>query len=193
MADSHDVNTEQIASAGDVVLVVGTQTEVKLLISSTVLSSASKVFAALLGPAFREGQGLASASQPKQTTLREDEPQAMSDMCNFLHGRAVVGFLEVAPSARILSIAIAADKYACVDAQRSYSRAILSAHLRVFNHESMLVSGELMLAAYLLDSSEAFSEATSRLISGTTSEYSELLNQRLGLPYSRECTLQLGV
>jgi hypothetical protein len=86
MAEDGELPTQPIAYAADLVLIVGTPATVKLSVSSIVLKDSSKVFAALLGPNFAEGQP-AATSGLKEVTLADDDPSAMSDMCFLLHGR----------------------------------------------------------------------------------------------------------
>ena len=87
MADSSDADTELIASSPDVVLVVGKppkneqeRPEARLLVSSTTLISSSKVFAAMLGPSFREGRELKNSTPPMEIRLPEDDAVPMSQM-----------------------------------------------------------------------------------------------------------------
>ena len=70
----------KIARAPDVILIVGDAESTRLLVSSEVLMESSKVFAALLGPKFQEGQETGTVIHPKEVTLKEDNAAAMSDM-----------------------------------------------------------------------------------------------------------------
>ena len=58
---------------GDVIFVV--EDKVKLLVSSTVLSVSSRVFGAMFGPRFSEGQNNTSA-EPKEVRIPEDDAKA---------------------------------------------------------------------------------------------------------------------
>ena len=69
-----DIKTELIASSPDFVFVVGTPTKAKLMVSSAILANSSKVFAALLGPKFLEGQNIGSATV-KEVKLPDDDPE----------------------------------------------------------------------------------------------------------------------
>jgi hypothetical protein len=99
MAEDGGLPTQSIAYAADLVLVVGTPATLKLSVSSIVLKDSSKVFAALLGPHFGEGQP--STSGIKEVTLAEDDPSAMSDMCFLLHGRPLDKLLKAMGIAEI--------------------------------------------------------------------------------------------
>jgi hypothetical protein len=61
----------------------GTDTPANLLVSSKVLSLASPVFAALLGPKFLEGDHLRRGVSPI-IELHDDDPTAMALICNIL-------------------------------------------------------------------------------------------------------------
>ncbi|EME88678.1 uncharacterized protein MYCFIDRAFT_7388, partial [Pseudocercospora fijiensis CIRAD86] len=78
---------KKIAQLGDLILEVG-GSKAKLLVSSTVLTSLSKVFAALLGPHFKEGQVQRSAETPQVVDLPEDDAAAMTNMCMLLHAQS---------------------------------------------------------------------------------------------------------
>lgn len=180
MTESTGMQNEAIASSSDVILVVGEPAQIKLLVSSAVLTGASKVFAALLGPDFLEGQGKRTSTQQQEITLLEDDATAMSDMCRLLHGKYVEGFLRTPGTDRILAFAIVVDKYACADALRLQSQAILYANLHHFTHPDFERFGRQIAAAYLLDHSLLFTFFTRRLIQETTQEAYSLLETAFG-------------
>lgn len=90
MAESKELKLQRIDRDGDIILVVGTPRHKpqktrpmdmrKLLVSSTTLIRASRVFATMLGPNFREGQELAASTQPTEICLPDDKPDAMAHM-----------------------------------------------------------------------------------------------------------------
>jgi hypothetical protein len=176
MADDNDIETRVIADNGDIVLVVGQQPALKLLVSSSVLSKASKVFTALFGPHFREGQQAQNESQPREVILQDDEAEPMSQMCHLLHGEQVNSFLTVTSSFTLLDFAITVDKYDCMDALRAYSQATLLRRLMLSLKTNLLDTGRLMVTAYLLDNGCAFKSLTGRLIGSYTMDYSSLLS-----------------
>ena len=181
MAEATEIETKKIAGDGDVILIVGEPAEAKLLVHSVVLTAASKVFSALLGPNFREGQAVRSSEQPKEIKLPEDDARAMSDMCHLLHGKHVDELLKAVTSARVLSYAIVVDKYACVDALRMQSHAILFAHLDYYTFRlDMTINGRMVVATYLLEHAPSFKRATKRLIIGVNEQYSDLLKRDFG-------------
>jgi hypothetical protein len=177
MADDNNIETRVIAGNGDICLVVGQQPALKLVVSSTVLSKASKVFAALFGPHFREGQRTEHDSQPREVDLHDDEAEPMSQMCHLLHGEQVKSFLAVTSSTNILQFAITVDKYDCVDALHAYSQAILLRTLMFTATTDLLQNGQMMVAAYLLNNDCAFKYVTSSLIGNCTKDYIALLSK----------------
>lgn len=75
----------KIDLAGDVVLKVGpSEPTVDLFVSSKALSLASPVFAAMFSPHFKEVSAL-SPVHPSEVVLPEDDPDAMTLLCNCLH------------------------------------------------------------------------------------------------------------
>jgi hypothetical protein len=74
-----------ISPDGDVVLVVGPW-NVRLRIHSQCLRCASKVFGAVFGPHWSEGQGLSKES-PREVPLVEDDADALRTICCVIHYR----------------------------------------------------------------------------------------------------------
>ncbi|KAI5360468.1 putative SKP1/BTB/POZ domain superfamily protein [Septoria linicola] len=153
-----------IAERGDLILHVGgtkdakRQDVKKLLVSSAILIQLSKVFAAPLGPHFREGQASRSESDPHVIELPEDNANAIEDMCNLLHLN-VVGDLSrpkaKSDAPRVLCLAVAIDKYDLVDVLRLQWLGLLHA---ISTEGPQLVAA----AAYVLDQPDAFWAATRR-------------------------------
>lgn len=72
---------------GDLVLLVGSEAT-PIRVSSRVLSLASPVFAAMLGPNFAEAQPLSdNVSREWTVSLPDDDLHAMQRLCRFLHSR----------------------------------------------------------------------------------------------------------
>ena len=74
--------------AGDLALLVGPD-QLSIRVSSKVLSLASPVFAAMIGPKFAEGQAFLgnqlSSSSPISMSLPEDDVEAMVLFCTTIH------------------------------------------------------------------------------------------------------------
>lgn len=98
--------------------------------------------------------------------LPEDDPAAMSDICLLLHGEEVESLSSTATSKRILSYAIAVDKYHCLKALRLYSQGILLAWLDRNQKQTDEGAAEARIAAaaYLLEHRRTFSLTTERLM-----------------------------
>ena len=72
MAHTDDVTQEDITPDGDIILIVGQDPKTKLRVSSACLVASSPVFAAMLGPRFREGQATGTVEKRKEIVLRDD-------------------------------------------------------------------------------------------------------------------------
>jgi hypothetical protein len=103
----------EVASGGDVVLVVG-EDKVKLRVHSLFLNTALKPFYALFGPDFSEGQNI-TRDCPKEIILPEDNADTLKIICSVIHlwNSAVPGF---PTPGEAFPVAITADKYDCIDA-----------------------------------------------------------------------------
>jgi len=83
----NNLSFEDFAPGGDVVFIVKGETRVRVY--SDVMKHASKVFAAMLGPNFKEGHALAKASAaPVEIPLPEDAPEPFGWICRALHCQA---------------------------------------------------------------------------------------------------------
>lgn len=158
-----------IAENGDIILDVGEpDNKLKLLVSSDVLTTSSKVFAALLSPNFAEGQSDRSAQSPQTIPLPEDMPKHTKLMCQLLHGTVSPEELKDTSSSQILSLATLVDKYCLTQTLQYHSQALL---LAAMNYNDPLYPdvhlGELAAAAYLFRRSDCFTAATERLMKET--------------------------
>lgn len=115
---------------------------------------------------FSEGQGLGEGGEPKDISLVEDNPTAVSDICHLLHGEDVEEFSGTASASRILSFAIAVDKYDCLKPLRLHGQGILLAWLAQNPKQTEVGAeeGQIMAAAYLLKQRRAFFLITQRLM-----------------------------
>lgn len=76
----------EIDDDGDVVPVVGSPPEARLLVCSSTLRKTSPVFKAMIDGEFREGRSAPRSTDASQeVALPDDSGQAVSDMCDFLH------------------------------------------------------------------------------------------------------------
>jgi hypothetical protein len=110
VTERSDSSTADIAPDGDIILLVGAEMK-RLRAHSLVLKSASRVFNAMLGPRFSEGQKL-DDKESTEIDMPEDDAEAMETMLNVIHGynNAVYDSLD---TSQILRVAITADKFDC--------------------------------------------------------------------------------
>ncbi|KAL2037631.1 hypothetical protein N7G274_009576 [Stereocaulon virgatum] len=165
--------TEMIAPDGDVILIVGPD-KARLRVHSHALKMASKVFSAMLGPHFREGQGL-NGFLPREISIPDDDPDAMLAICNVLH-HCNNSLPNVISPISIVRVAIAADKYDCVVALKY----VMSHWLDFTGITNSLELVYLAAAAYLFNNARGFEEATRRLIFGHRGSYTSLAEDEYG-------------
>jgi hypothetical protein len=164
----------EIAADGDIILVVG-HDGVKLRVHSLILKTASKVFSAMLGPYFSEGQNI-TKDCPKEILLPEDDADALKIICEITHlqNSAVPDSL---PPSAVIQLAITADKYDCVPALK-----FASAHwLEPRESQAVADLALLMAAAYILDDAQGFMEVSRSMIIQHDGSYLLLANEELEL------------
>lgn len=146
-----------VAADGDVILVVGPE-QAKLRVLSLFLNAASKPFSAMFGPDWKEGQDILDRDGPVEILLPEDNADALKVICAVIHHQNNEVPQDLA-AGEILGIAVAADKYDCVDALK-------------FASANWLLPGgkeakDLMLlaaAAHLFQNAQAFKDITRELV-----------------------------
>ncbi|KAH6673377.1 hypothetical protein B0J14DRAFT_562842 [Halenospora varia] len=145
---------------GDVLFVVGCdKLTARLRVSSKVLSLASPVFAAMFSPRFKEGSSLNSGC-PYELPLPEDEPEAMTLLCNCLHFRTdhIPRSVEFS---LLKALAILCDKYNVANAISAWNILWLQKW-----ETSKCEDGfeGLLTVIYALDCAEAFAKISRRAI-----------------------------
>ncbi|KAK5717005.1 hypothetical protein LTR17_016147 [Elasticomyces elasticus] len=180
MTGIQTIGITTIVRDGDVVLRIGTPPTMKLLVSSTTLIEASKVFAALLGPNFNEGQKPRTPEKPVEVALPEDDADSIADMCRLLHGKPAPKLERLVLAKRILQFAVAVDKYACVGPLRLSVQGLLLGYLESHAHPSFRDIGSIAASAYLLRHPRAFLITTKRLIMEGTAWFSLLAAEDYG-------------
>ncbi|KAK4620128.1 hypothetical protein CLAFUW4_10891 [Fulvia fulva] len=81
---------EDIAADGDVILIVGNDDDKRRIrVASSILSAASPVLKALLGPHFREGSQPRSSASPVEILMPDDDSTAMTYVCRLIHYKPV--------------------------------------------------------------------------------------------------------
>jgi hypothetical protein len=149
--------TEMIAPDGDVILIVGPD-KVRLRVHSHALKMASKVFSAMLGPHFREGQGL-NGFLPREIVIPDDDAEVITTISNVIHHRNDL-VPDVLSPKEVVKLAIITDKYDCAITLKHAMAKWLE--LRDVKHPQELLC--LMAAAYLFNNAKAFEETTRELI-----------------------------
>lgn len=107
---------------GDVILLVGTENSKSIRASSKVLTLASPVFAAMLGPNFSEGSKLSTA-QPYELHLPEDDPEAIIWLCLILHYQRQID--DGMTLSLFENLALVCNKYDCANSLSSWSKVWL--------------------------------------------------------------------
>lgn len=110
----------EIVPDGDLVLMVGPK-ETKLRVRSTLLMFSSKAFSVMLGPDWKEGLNMRDRDGSFQLSLPDDNAAALKIICSIIHYQNK----EVSrtfPTGDALAVAVAADKYDCVNALKFASK-----------------------------------------------------------------------
>ncbi|KAF2033412.1 hypothetical protein EK21DRAFT_58568 [Setomelanomma holmii] len=125
---------EVIAKRGDALLELfkEQQPACTLLVSSHVLSLASRVFEAMFNGNFTEGQDL-SAPSPKKVALREDNPDSIMLLAKITHMK-ISDIPETIALTHLADLAIACDTYQCTEAVQSWSRVQVAQRLASPGH-----------------------------------------------------------
>ena len=196
--------THAIAPTGDMILVVGEE-KTELRVHSVCMRTASKVFDAMFGPRFSEGQP-SNGDLPKEIQMPHDDAGAMTTICSVIHHRndLLPDVLEPEDSAETLLVA---DKYDCVllvlkqatfqwlnSKERTcvllvLERAMKQAMFQWLDSKEPvppLDLGNLLIAAYVCNNSVAFRRITQKLITCTSQPYHLLINTEfdVGIPSS---------
>ena len=168
MEVDQDIQVEAICPGGDLILLVGNQSnpksKSKLLVSSTVMCNTSPVFRRMLRPYFREGRALRSPSTPQEISLPEDSSQGMATMCGLLHYN--IAYLDGCnwTSERLAELASTLDKYACCEVLRLPAQALISQYLERNGKEASIKELiQITAASYVVDDRRSFIFATRRL------------------------------
>jgi len=175
-----------ISPDGDVVLVVGPR-NVRLRIQSQCLRCASKVFDAMFGPTWSEGQGLSKESL-QEVPLVEDDADALRIICCVIHHRNNDVPQSLTPM-EVLQIAIEADKYDLTVALKYASAQWLKPKGKP-EREDM---GYLLAAAFLFGDMDMFVANTLALILHYKESYLEFLDDEITsqiIPWKTFCMQQ---
>ncbi|KAI2481028.1 btb poz domain-containing protein [Pyrenophora tritici-repentis] len=169
-SDDSAIAQTDIATDGDVIFVVGPQKK-KMRVCSVILSNASACFRTMFGPHFAEGKNLKS-NDPKEIPMRDDDADALEILCNVIHLRNDAVPQSLSPT-DVFGVAVAADKFGCAVALKYASTVWL-------NPKGVKEISDLcylMIAAYILDNPQAFSDITLAMIFSHVGSYLSLADQ----------------
>ncbi|KAL6715638.1 hypothetical protein ACLMJK_006599 [Lecanora helva] len=148
---SSNVRNIEPDPSGDLVLILGDPSEQTYIrVSSKILSIASPVLAAMLGPKYAEGNTL-STTGSLELTLPEDDPEAMVWVCNIVHLKQSFTHISVALMEKI---AVTCDKYDMSGALSVWGEAWLS-HIDL-STDGEARYGRLLWIAYALGCQTVF-------------------------------------
>jgi hypothetical protein len=160
--NSGEDSVAEIAPDGDVVFIVGRE-NVRLRVHSLILRSASKIFGAMFGPNWSEGQRL-SKDLPTEVSLPEDDAEAMRTILCVIHLRNDL-VPEHLTTQDFLQIAIEVDKYDLTIALKFASSVWLNLPSRApLGITSIEQTKHLMAAAFLFGNTNMFKRHTETLI-----------------------------
>ncbi|KAF5697377.1 hypothetical protein FGLOB1_12804 [Fusarium globosum] len=173
MANTTSAPIVEIVPDGDIILAVGSD-KTKILVKSTLLRAASNPFSAMLGPNWKEGHDMRHHNGPFEIPLPEDNATAMEIICSVIHFQND-RIPQTLPASDVLAIAIAADKYDCMNALQFTSKAWLQ-ELKAKPEDLMLLAA----AAYLFRDAKAFREITAALVLNHQGSYLALSGGNVG-------------
>jgi hypothetical protein len=163
-------STIEIDAKGDLVLKVGTKSPKLLRVCSKNMAMVSKVFDALLGPRFREGQTQHDSDDP--LSLPDDDPNAMAVLCKLAHFK-ITKESEV-KALDLAELVFLCDKYDCIGTFGVFLRSVLARWLKeksVANHSRTPRNNHqqihLMTAfaiAFLINDTESFWTMSNEII-----------------------------
>ncbi|KAK3652909.1 hypothetical protein LTR56_004857 [Elasticomyces elasticus] len=166
-----------IVEEGDVILVLDDGKK-RIKVSAALLSMASPVFKAMLGPHFLEGQVQRSPENPQNIHLPEDDPEAMVTLSKLVHfdtpHQSALG------PGSLRKVAVLADKYDCTHAISLQAETLLNRHARslafcrgnVQDHDILPLLACFTTSAYLLRKDVEFGHFTRCMVLDIVSPYS---------------------
>ncbi|KAH7247245.1 uncharacterized protein BKA55DRAFT_701558 [Fusarium redolens] len=160
MDNATDTSTDksrEIVSDGNILLVVGPD-KTRLRVKSMLLMAASNPFSTMLGPNWKEGHDMRHHHGPFEVSLPDDNATALEIICSIIHFQNDKVPRTLA-AADVLAVAVAADKYDCLNALNFASKTWLRECKG--NPEDLML---LATAAYLFRNAQAFKELTSALV-----------------------------
>ncbi|KAL9567516.1 hypothetical protein ACKAV7_008280 [Fusarium commune] len=112
-----------IVPDGDIFLVVGPE-KTKLHVKSMLLMAVSKPLSVMLGPDWKEGHDMRHHNGPFVVSLPDDNATALEIICSVIHFQNDK-IPRTLAAGDVLAVAVAADKYDCLNALQFASKALL--------------------------------------------------------------------
>lgn len=131
-----------------------------LLVSSKIMSLASPVFKAMLGPHFKEGKKRMNPDEPREVVLKEDDPEAIKWICWKLHHRH--GLDMVIEMGAIHGIAIVIHKYDLAGGLQDQAALVIQKHLNSTARYDTLA--ELIFCCIMFEDSCSFHDVTHKMV-----------------------------
>lgn len=151
---------------GDVTLEVGPPgAKRSLRVSSSVLSLGSPVFTAMLNSTFIEGT-VPTDGSTRTISLQEDNPRAVTTLCNVLHHQTHCGRVEKFND--LDQLAILCDKYDCARALKPWTRLWLLRWRGSVSREDNF--WKMLYISYALDDRTAFYAASQGIVQHYTED-----------------------
>lgn len=141
-------------------------THVRLLVSSTILATASPVFKTMLHGRFAEALLSFSRANPPTIYLGDDDPSAMMEFCRVMHHAP--GIYKEMTCKTMEGLAVLCDKYMCAHALRGWFRGhayeFLSGNRLTHLDDTDFSSAKLLRVGYLINDRDLFSSASNTFI-----------------------------
>lgn len=155
LVELFDPSIHDMCEFGDIMLVIedGYHAQMKIRVSSCMLSSTSKVFRTLFRGCFMEGQAIPAGTRE---IFMNDKPAPMLAMCQLLHLKPVKPKVR---EGELLEFALLVDKFDCVQALKHATDSMLSQMSL-----SSRYSYELIVSSFILDQPKHFRSSTKALV-----------------------------
>ena len=155
LVELFDPSVHDMCEFGDIMLVIedGYHPQMKIRVSSCMLSSTSKVFRTLFRGCFLEGQAIPAGTRE---IYMNDKPAPMLAMCQLLHLKAVE---PVVKASEILEFALLIDKFDCVQALKPAAHSMLDQM-----KSNSPYSHDLIVSSFILDQAKHFRSFTKALV-----------------------------
>lgn len=168
-AFADDLEFDRIAPNGDVTFVLD-EGNTRVRVNSAVMKNASPVFAAMLGPNFKEGRALSAGDCASvDVPLPEDDAVAFGWVCRVLHSQADTNLWSPSPR-EIIQVLGIAEKYGLLKGIQISVQVWIDRQEDSDTNDLWLLS----LACCRAHDAEAFKSATRRLIINHSGSFVQL-------------------